>query len=103
MTHDAAPPQIGLSHLLAHTADLVQGVREGRSLTDLMARVPANARAGTQALSFDVLRRLGGAQAVRSVVAAKAPPPAVDALLVSAIALLWPPAPGERAAYPDHT
>ncbi|MDP1690967.1 MAG: 16S rRNA (cytosine(967)-C(5))-methyltransferase RsmB [Burkholderiaceae bacterium] len=103
MTSPSPPPSIALSHLLQHTADMVQGVREGRSLTDLLARVPANARAGTQALSFEVLRRLGGAQAVRSLVASKAPPPAVDALLVSAIALLWPPAPGERAAYPDHT
>ena len=82
---------------------MVQGVREGHSLSELIPRVPANARAGTQALSFEVLRRLGGATAVRSVLANKAPPPAVDALLVSAIALLWPPAPGERAAYPDHT
>jgi 16S rRNA (cytosine967-C5)-methyltransferase len=98
-----SPPSIALSHLLQHTADMVQGVREGRSLTDLLARVPPAARAGTQALSFTVLRRLGGAQAVRSVVAPKAPPPAVDALLVSAIALLWPPASGERAAYADHT
>ena len=103
MTSHPAPPSIALSHLLAHTADMVQGVREGRSLTDLLTRVPANARAGTQALAFDVMRRLGGAQAVRGLVAAKAPPPAVDALLVSAIALLWPPARGERAAYPDHT
>ncbi len=94
---------IALSHLLNHVADMVQGVGEGRSLTDLLGRVPAAARAGTQALSFDVLRRLGGAQAVRSVVATKAPPPAVDALLVSAIALLWPAAPGVRPAYPDHT
>jgi 16S rRNA (cytosine967-C5)-methyltransferase len=82
---------------------MVQGVREGRSLSELIPRVPAGARAGTQALSFEVLRRLGGATAVRSVLANKAPPPAVDSLLVSAIALLWPPAPGERAAYPDHT
>ncbi len=82
---------------------MVQGVGEGRSLTDLLTRVPAAARAGTQALSFDVLRRLGGAQAVRSALVAKAPPAAVDALLVSAIALLWPPAAGARAAYPDHT
>ena len=82
---------------------MVQGVGEGRSLTDLLTRVPAAARAGTQALSFDVLRRLGGAQAVRSVLVAKAPPAAVDALLVSAIALLWPPTAGARAAYPDHT
>ena len=82
---------------------MVQGVREGHSLSELIPRVAANARAGTQALSFEVLRRLGGATAVRGVLAHKAPPPAVDALLVSAIALLWPPAPGARAAYPDHT
>ncbi len=82
---------------------MVQGVREGHSLSELIPRVPANARAGTQALSFEVLRRLGGASAVRALLASKAPPPAVEALLLSAIALLWPPAPGERAAYPDHT
>ena len=99
----APPPPIALSHLLRHTADMVQGVGAGHSLTDLLTRVPAAARAGTQALSFDVLRRLGGAQAVRSALVAKAPPAAVDALLVSAIALLWPPAAGARAAYPDHT
>ena len=98
-----ASPSIALSHLLSHCADTVLGVREGRSLSDLIPQLPANARAGTQALSFEVLRRLGGATAVRSVLAAKAPPPAVDALLVSAIALLWPPAPGARPAYPDHT
>jgi len=103
VTSTAAPPPIALSHLLAHTAEMVQGVRDGRSLTDLLARVPANARAGTQALAFDVMRRLGAAQAVRSLVAVKTPPPAVDALLVSAIALLWPPLPSARAAYPDHT
>ncbi len=35
--------------------------------------------------------------------APKAPPREVEALLVTALALLWPPAPGERALYPDHT
>ncbi len=82
---------------------MVQGVNAGRSLTDLLARVPSAAHAATQALSYQVLRRLGGAQAVRGMVAPKPPPPAVDALLVSAIALLWPAAAGERAPYPDHT
>jgi len=82
---------------------MVQGVHEGRSLTDLLARVPTAAHAATQALAFQVMRRLGGAQAVRNAVAPKRPPPAVDALLVSAIALLWPAAAGDRAAYPDHT
>ena len=82
---------------------MVQGVGEGRSLTELISRIPAPARGGTQALAFEALRRLGGAQAVRSIVAAKSPPPAVDALLVTAIALLWPPTAGARPAYPDHT
>lgn len=96
-------PPIALAHLLNHAADMVQGVLAGRSLTDLLGSVPSAARPGTQALAFEALRRLGGAQAVRAIVAPKAPPREVEALLVTALALLWPPAPGERALYPDHT
>jgi 16S rRNA (cytosine967-C5)-methyltransferase len=81
-----------LSELLAHVADLVDGVRQGRSLTDLLPHVPPTARPGAQALAFDVLRRLGSAEAARRHLAPKAPPPAVDALLLSALALLWPTA-----------
>ena len=100
MSTAAASPSLPLAHLLAHAADAVQGVREGRSLTDLLAQVPPSARAGTQALSFHALRWLGGAQAVRAKLAAKAPPPNVDALLVTAIALLWPDGP---PPYAEHT
>ena len=82
---------------------MVQGVCEGRSLTELLALLPVPVRAGTQALAFQVLRALGGAQAVRSLLAAKPPPPAVEALLVAAIALLWPAPAGQRPSYPDHT
>ena len=82
---------------------MVQGVQAGRSLTDLLADVPAAARPGTQALTFHALRRLGGARAARAVMAPKPPPREVDALLLTALALLWPPGPGERAPYPDHT
>ncbi len=92
-----APP---LARLLDATADAVAAVRDGRSLTDALARCPADLRAGTQALSFHVLRWLGGAQAVRSVLAPKAPPAHVDALLVSALALLWP---GSEPPYAEHT
>ena len=89
-----------LSRLLEQTADAVQAVRAGRSLTDVLAACPGPLRPGTQALSFLVLRRLGAAQAVRASIAARTPPPAVEALLLSALALLWPdPAP----PYPDHT
>ncbi len=89
-----------LARLLEQTADAVQAVRSGRSLTDVLAACPGPLRPGTQALSFLVLRRLGAAQAVRALVAPRTPPPAVEALLLSAIALLWP---DDAPPYPDHT
>jgi len=93
-----------LSQLLGHAADAVQAVRGGESLTSALERCPAAARPGTQALSFHALRWLGAAQAVRVQLAPKAPPPAVDALLLTAIALLWPSgwADGD-APYAQHT
>ncbi len=74
-------------------------MREGHSLTDWLARCPPELRPGVQALSFTVLRRLGAAQAVRARLAPKAPPARMDALLITALALLWP---GETA-YTAHT
>lgn len=99
----ASQTSLPLARLLEHTADAVQAVRAGRSLADLLPALPPDYRPGVQALSFEVLRHLGGATEVRTRLAPKVPPPAVDALLVSALALLWPPAPGRRSAYPDHT
>jgi 16S rRNA (cytosine967-C5)-methyltransferase len=90
-----------LARLLGHTADAVQAVRAGQSLNDALARCPDDARPGTQALSFHVLRWLGSALSARAVLAPKAPAPAVDALLLSALALLWPS--GEDAPYSSHT
>ncbi|MDR7332561.1 16S rRNA (cytosine(967)-C(5))-methyltransferase RsmB [Roseateles asaccharophilus] len=99
-----SPQTAGLSaplhRLLSQAADAVQGVREGKSLTDLLARTPADLRPGTQALAFTALRRLGGAEAVRSQLAPKAPPPRVDSLLLVSLALLWP---DPEPAYADHT
>lgn len=96
-------PSLPLSRLLSHTADAVAAVRAGRSLTDALAQTPAEARPGTQALAFEVLRKLGSAEVVRRSLAPKAPPPAVDALLCSALALLWPDDSGEGAGYAPHT
>lgn len=93
-------PTPPLSRLLEATADAVAAVRAGRSLTEVLARCPAELRPGTQALSFHVLRWWGGAQAVRAMLAPKAPPPNVDALLCSAIALLWP---DSEPPYAEHT
>src|SRR5512139_970808 len=90
-SRDDAP--LPLARLLGHTADAVAGVRAGRSLTEMLGQCPLPARAGTQALAFHVMRCLGGATVVRSMLAPKSPPPAVDALLTTALALLWPPEP----------
>ena len=60
--HPSAPPfpSLPLARLLELTADAVQAVRSGRSLTDVLAKVsPAAARPAVQALSFHVLRWLG--------------------------------------------
>lgn len=82
-----APP---LSRLLDAVADAVAAVRAGRSLDAPLAACPAELRAGTQALAFHTLRHLGAALVLRAALAPKAPPPKVDALLLTALALLWP-------------
>ena len=91
---EAAGPSGGgtppLHRLLGQVAEVVAGVRAGRSQTDLLAACPPALRAGTQALSFSALRTLGSAQALRALLAPKAPPPAVDGLLLTALALLVP-------------
>jgi 16S rRNA (cytosine967-C5)-methyltransferase len=97
---DATGQAPALSRLLEQVADAVQAVRGGRSLTEVLAACPGALRPGTQALSFLVLRRLGAAQAVRAIVAPRTPPPAVEALLLSALALLWPDV---APPYADHT
>ncbi|MEO5734785.1 MAG: 16S rRNA (cytosine(967)-C(5))-methyltransferase RsmB [Rubrivivax sp.] len=99
----AAPPAQGslpLARLLEHTADAVQAVRSGQSLTDVLARCPADARPGVQALTFHALRWLGSAIETRTQLAPKTPPPNVDALLVTALALLWP---ADAMPYAEHT
>ena len=102
MNASSSPSSVSLplSRLLGHTADAVQAVRSGHSLNDALSRCPPEARPGTQALSFRVLRGLGGALAVRAQLAPKPPAAPIDALLLSALALLWP---SGDAPYADHT
>ncbi|MDH5339715.1 MAG: 16S rRNA (cytosine(967)-C(5))-methyltransferase RsmB [Rubrivivax sp.] len=89
-----------LSRLLDLTADAVQAVRGGRSLNEVLAGTAPDARPGVQALSFHALRWLGSALQVREQIAPKTPPPNVDALVLTGLALLWP---SESPPYPDHT
>lgn len=92
-----SPP---LWRLLQATAGAVQATRQGRSLTAQLESVPQELRPGVQALSFQVMRQLGRATVLRAQLAAKTPPPAVDALLCTALALCWNEA---EAPYPIHT
>ena len=95
-----SPSTLPLAVLLNHAADAVQAVRAGESLNTALGRCPVDARPGTQALAFGALRRLGTAQAIRTRLAGKLPPPNVDALLLCALALLLPT---DAAAYAEHT
>ena len=93
-----------LARLLDATADAVQAVRSGRSLTDVLAKVSPELRPGVQALSFHALRWLGSAQVLREQLAPKPPPPPVDALLLVSLALLWPGGNTDTPPpYPEHT
>ncbi len=83
----AHPHSLPLWQLLSRCAEAVAAVRQGQSLTDVLAALPPAERPGTQALSFAVLRRLGTALALRQALVPKAPAPWVDGLLLSALAL----------------
>jgi 16S rRNA (cytosine967-C5)-methyltransferase len=91
---------VPLSRQLQATAAVVQAVLAGRSLTAELTSVSPDLRPGVQALTFQVMRQLGRAMALRERLATKAPPPAADALLCTALALSWQ---GEGAPYPVHT
>ncbi len=81
------PNSLPLWQLLSRCAEAVAAVRQGQSLTDILAALPPDERPGTQALSFAVLRRLGTALALREALVPKAPAAWVDGLLLSALAL----------------
>lgn len=90
----ATPPvsshlQAPLWQLLQATAGVAQALHHGRSMTAAIEQVPKELRPGVQALSFQTMRWWGRAQAIRKLLARKAPPAAADALLCTALALSW--------------
>jgi 16S rRNA (cytosine967-C5)-methyltransferase len=74
---------------LQAAAAVLASVRRGESATPAIARIAAEVRPGAQALAYHALRFLGRAEALRRQLAPKAPPPAADALLTTALALAW--------------
>jgi 16S rRNA (cytosine967-C5)-methyltransferase len=86
---DTNPSKIPLWQQLQAVAVTLQAIRSGVSGTAALAGAPANLRPGVQALTFQVLRSLGRAQALRQLLADRTPSPPVDALLCTALALAW--------------
>ena len=80
-------PRVPLWRQLQAVARLVQGVRDGRSLSQQLEGVEPTLRPGAQALSFAALRWLGRAQALRSLLVRRVPAPLADALLCTSLAL----------------
>jgi 16S rRNA (cytosine967-C5)-methyltransferase len=92
----AAP---ALWQLLQSSAQVLVAVRAGRSTTAVFEALDPALRAGVQALSLQVLRSLGLARALRLQLARREPPPAADALLCTALALLM----ADPPPYAAHT
>lgn len=82
------------------TATALAAIRSGVSGTVAFDNVESALRPGVQALGFQVLRWLGRAEALRRHLAKRAPPPAADALLCTALALAWD---AERSPYEPFT
>ena len=85
----SGPAPTPLWQQLLAAADVLQAVRSGQSGTAALDAVKGALRPGVQALTFHALRQLGRAQALRALLVQRAPPPAADALLCLALALLW--------------
>lgn len=80
--------QLPLWRQLQAVTQVLHAILRGQSGTAALDAVAASIRPGVQALSFEVLRSLGRAQALRKLLAPRSPPPLVDALLCTALALL---------------
>ncbi|MFT3718236.1 16S rRNA (cytosine(967)-C(5))-methyltransferase RsmB [Pseudorhodoferax sp.] len=85
----SSPPSPPLWRQLQAAAGALQAVRGGQSATAALAAVPPGLRPAAQALLFHGLRQLGRAEALRALLARRAPPPPADALLCLALALGW--------------
>ena len=100
MVQPAGPGPVPLWRQLQAAAGVLEAVLAGRSATEALATTQAALRPAAQALSFHAMRELGRAQALRARLARRAPPPAADALLLTALALAWD---APRAPYEPFT
>jgi len=97
----SSPSSPTLATQLHWSAQCVLAVEQGRSLSDVLPQVAVALRPGVQALTFLALRQLGAARAVARQMVQRAPAPAVQALMHTALAVLLADPQGQR--YQPHT
>ncbi len=85
----ASHQQPELWRQLQWVAQVLLHIRSGVSGTAALEEVPLPLRPGVQSLAFAVLRQLGRAEALRALLAPRKPSPPADALLCTALALVW--------------
>ncbi|PLC48890.1 methyltransferase [Pollutimonas subterranea] len=99
------PPRnsVTLSDTILASAQNVQAVLAGASLTDSLAATPAPLRAASQAIAFHVMRRLGLVREIKQLLVQRTPPNALfDAVLLVSLALLDAAVEFADDASPDH-
>lgn len=99
MSTGAAVP---LWRQLQAVAIFLVAIREGGSGARAILEVESALRPGVQAIGFRVLRELGRAEALRRLLAKRAPPPLADALLCAALALAWRDADANEGSSPAY-
>ena len=87
--NQASPSAPPLWRLLQATANVLMAVRSGVSGTAALNQVEVPIRPGVQSLVFQVWRSLARAEHLLKQLAARKPPPPVDALLCVVLALGW--------------
>jgi 16S rRNA (cytosine967-C5)-methyltransferase len=102
ITASAPITGVPLWRQLNAVASVLIAIRAGQSWTTAQLEIEGNLRPGVQALAFAVLRQYGTAQALRSLLAQRAPSAAADALLCSVLALAVVPK-ADGVAYESHT
>lgn len=80
---------VALWQQLQAVSKALADVARGGSAQAALESVPVTLRPGVQALLFQVLRQWGRARALRDQLVQRAPNPLADALLCTALALVW--------------
>ena len=85
----ATPLSAPLWQQLQAASGVLTAIGAGQSATPALDAVAPGLRPAAQALAYHGLRQWGRAQALRALLAPRPPPPAADALLCLALALIW--------------